>query len=77
MQINVTLTPIISQVHMNCVTRKEQKMMWNWPLCGMKNEEQGKEVNMILDPFVLTPLFDIFDYLSIQRENNICCCCNA
>ena len=27
-------------------------MMWNWPLRGMKNKEEGKEVNMILDPFV-------------------------
>ena len=25
-------------------------MMWNWPLRGMKNKEEGKEVNMILDP---------------------------
>ena len=26
-----------------CVTRKEQKMMWNWPLRGMKNEGEGRD----------------------------------
>jgi len=36
--------------------------MWNWLLRGMKNKEEGKGVNMILDPFAFERQGSYKDY---------------
>ena len=42
-------------------------MMWNWPLRGMKNKEEGEEVNMILDPFAGRRRLDLMTERRIRK----------